>query len=73
MVKRSKDPDEWETVGIKHGRLNGLKLERAKQNRTSPANTLDTILQEAGVKSLTDEKLETELAKIGKIPEATAS
>jgi hypothetical protein len=57
--------DDWTTIGITERRLNGLKLWTERENRRTPGNMLDTILERAGVPLLTEQELEKEMAKLG--------
>lgn len=51
----------WDLVTISKIRLNGLKLRaeelKAKQPRTTVPSVLDVILDEAGIKTYTDQEL----------------
>lgn len=54
----------WCVIGIKYERLNGLRLLTRIENRGRPGNTLDTILQRAGIPLLSDEELARRLAEL---------
>lgn len=59
-------------IRISEKRLNGLRLRAIQLKRSILSETLDVILNDAGVPELTEQELNKELKKLGKQMEATA-
>lgn len=59
--------DSWKMISIREPRLNGIRLRTAMENRRTPGNTLDDVLEKAGIPNLTDAQLKKELIKAGKM------
>ena len=56
--------DNFTSISISRNRLNGLKLRTIRENRRTPANTLDTILRDNGIPELTEQEFKTELKRL---------
>ncbi|MGD1837729.1 MAG: hypothetical protein ACPKPY_06690 [Nitrososphaeraceae archaeon] len=52
-----------EAIRISEKRLNGIKLRAVELRRTILSETLDVILDDAGIPELTSQELERELEK----------
>ena len=55
-----------ESIRISEKRLNGIKLRAVELRRTILSETLDVILDDAGVPELTTQELKKELERRGK-------
>ncbi|MGD1836992.1 MAG: hypothetical protein ACPKPY_02905 [Nitrososphaeraceae archaeon] len=55
-----------ESIRISEKRLNGIKLRAVELHRSILSETLDVILNEAGIPELTSKELEVELERRGK-------
>jgi len=59
-------------IRISERRLNGLRLRAIQLKRSILSEALDVILDESGIRELTEQELNKELKRLGKQVEATA-